>query len=414
MKFRWMRALRLLAAVLAMAPTAALAFETVDGIPWPTRGHFAGYPAEAVHPWGLWLQGGLMRDTNVLRVPFGRQAEWITRVGAGIRSEGLIIGRQRALLEAIGEYYGYYQFEELSHFAYALRGEWLWEFTNDASGTLGASRRERLADIGEIQRAVRDIVTEDRFYASAAWRVGPTIRLTGGGDISHIEHGSRGIREAWGYGVRGGVDYITPLGTALGVEYRIARGDAPVVEELGLGAFPENDYEERELAATASYRLGIDIELAGRIGRTTRVYTQLQGRDFEGTTWRGRAAWRVGPKTNLVGEIFNEPQAIVDATALHIIRRGFAVGPSWAPTYKLVFSARYVQEERNHEGDPAITLFGAPLRIEDYHTIRFGVGWEPQRHIQLGSSVDYGRRGSNDNTRDYEYFAVTLNLRWTY
>jgi hypothetical protein len=410
MSFRWMRALVL----LAMAPTAALAFETIDSLPWPTRGHFAGYPAEAVHPWGLFIQGGVMRDSNVLRVPVDKRVEWITRVGAGIRSEGLIIGRQRALLEVTGEYYDYARFDVLDHFAHGLRGEWLWEFTNDFSGTLGASRRKRLADIGEIQRAVRDMVTEDRAYGSGAWRVGPSVRLTGGGDVAHIEHSSRGVRQAWGYGVRGGAEYVTPVGTALGAEYRIARGDAPVVEELGLGAFPANEYEEREAALTASYRLGIDIGLSGRVGRTTRTYTELQGRDFKGTTWRGRGEWRLGPKTNLVGDIYKEPVALVDTTALHVVRRGIGIGPSWAATYKLVFSGRYVWERRLHEGDPEVAIVGAPLRDERYDTIRLGAGWEPQRHVQLGGAFDYGRRDSNVSGRDYGYFQVTLNLRWYY
>jgi hypothetical protein len=407
---RWMRAL----AVLAMAPTVAFAFETVESLPWPSAGGFSGYPADPVHPWGLFIQGGVMRDSNVLRTPTDKRVEWITRVGAGIRSEGLIIGRQRALLEAIVEYYEYLRFDTLDHVAHGLRGEWLWEFTNDLSGTLGASRRKRLADIGEFQRAVRDLVTEDRLYASGAWRVGPTIRLTGGADLAHIEHDGRTVRDAWGYGVRGGAEYVTPLGTALGAEYRIARGDAPVVEELGLGAFPNNEYEEREIAATAAYTLGVDIGLRGRIGRTTRTYTELEGRDFKGTTWRGRGEWRVGPKTNLVGEFYKEPSAIVDTTALHVVRRGFAIGPAWAPTFKLVFTARYVNEERVFQGDPAVAVIGAPLLDEDYRFIRLGAGWEPQRHVQLGGAFDYGNRESNGDGRDYGYFAVTLNLRWTY
>lgn len=410
MKFRWMRALGL----LAMAPAAAFAFETVDSLPWPSAGRFPGYPPEPVHPWGLSIQGGVMRDSNVLRVPTDKRVDWITRVGAGIRSEGLIIGRQRALLEATGEYYDYARFDTLDHLAHGLRGEWLWEFTNDLSGTLGASRRKRLADIGEIQRAVRDMVTEDRLYGSGAWRLGPTVRLTGGGDVAHIEHSGRAVRQAWGYGVRGGADYITPVGTALGVEYRIARGDAPVVEELGLGAFPGNEYEEREIAGTLSYGVGVDIRVTGRLGHTTRTYTELEGRDFKGTTWRGRGEWRLGPKTNLVGEIYKEPSALVDTDALHVVRRGIAVGPSWAATYKLVFTGRYVWERRLHEGDPAVALLGARLRDERYDTIRLGAGWEPQRHVQLGGAFDYGRRDSNVDGRDYNYYQITLNLRWTY
>jgi hypothetical protein len=46
--------------------------------------------------------------------------------------------------------------------------------------------------------------------------------------------------------------------------------------------------------------------------------------------------------------------------------------------------------------------------------IRFGLGWEPERHWQLSTGVDFGRRTSNLLGRDYDYTALMANLRWTY
>src|SRR5262245_17383884 len=127
---RWLRAACLLGFA---APVAAFAFETVDTIPWPSAGAFLAYPAEAVRPWGLFVQGGLMHDDNVLRRSSGEQSDNILRYGAGVRAEQLVYGRQRVLFEALGEYYDFDTFSELDHFAYGLRGEWLWELGNQLS-----------------------------------------------------------------------------------------------------------------------------------------------------------------------------------------------------------------------------------------------------------------------------------------
>lgn len=407
---RWMRA----AGLLALAPAAALAFETVDSIPWPSAGRFPAYSAEIARPTSYWAYAGAMRDNNVLRVSSGERSDTIARYGAGLRTEGLIYGRQRLLLEAIGEYYDYQSFNALDHFAYRLRGEWLWELGNQLSGTAGYGRRRRLADVGELQRALRDLITEDRLYASAGYRFAPDWRLTGGAEYGRFEHSGRAVAVAQGNTLRGGIEHVSPLGNAIGLEVRRSQGDAPVVEELGLGAFPNNEYEERELAATLSYGLGPQLRIGGRLGHTTRTYTELPGRNFSGTTGRGLVEWIPGPKTILVLEAYREPSAVVDTDALHVVRRGIAFGPNWAPTVKLVFSARLVNERRVFQGDPSVELAGAPLRDETIRVLRFGAGWEPERRWQLSSAIDRGERSSNTLGRDYKYTALLLNLRFIY
>jgi hypothetical protein len=49
MASRWLRTAWLLA-LTALAPAAALAFETVDTIPWPSSGAFPAYPGTTERP----------------------------------------------------------------------------------------------------------------------------------------------------------------------------------------------------------------------------------------------------------------------------------------------------------------------------------------------------------------------------
>ena len=50
MSSRWIRA----AGLLALVPASALAFDTVDALPWPSAGLFApGYAGDPIRPWSV-------------------------------------------------------------------------------------------------------------------------------------------------------------------------------------------------------------------------------------------------------------------------------------------------------------------------------------------------------------------------
>ena len=75
-----------------------------------------------------------------------------------------------------------------------------------------------------------------------------------------------------------------------------------------------------------------------------------------------------------------------------------------------MFYARLSNENREFQSlEP-----GLPNRDETARTIRFGAGWEPERHIKIGAGIDYGERSSNTAGRDYDYKAVILNARYDF
>jgi hypothetical protein len=411
MTLRWIRAVGL----LALAPATALAFETVDAIPWPSSGFFApGYEGDPLRPWSISAYAGAMYDTNVQRTPSDETADFISRVGVGGRYAARVVGRQSVAFEGFGEYRTYDELSQYNHFAYGLRGAWLWEIGNQLSGVASAERIHRLGDIGESLSRVKDMVTLDRLEVTGAYRFHPDWRLTGAVASRRVEHDGRPLDTAHSIGSRAGIEYISPLGNAIGVEVRYREGDAPVDESLGIGAFPNNEYQENEVALTLAYALGTQLRLRGRIGHTERTYTELTGNDFSGTTGRGAIEWLPGVKTRFTFEVYREADPLIDIDALYADLRGVAVGAAWAPTYKVVLSVRAINERRIYQGDPLVQLAGAVLRDETLRTLSFGLGWEPERHWQFGSSLDFGTRESNLLGRDYDYTAATLNLRYTF
>jgi len=415
----WMRVVVL----LALAPAAASAFETVDVIPYPSRGAFFpdAYPRDPTFPTTLWAQAGLMFDSNPFRLADGtdtqavlgkdERSDAVMRYGIGAAYAGRVIGRQRVRLRANGEYYDYLRYNTLDHFAYDLGAEWRWEFTNDLSGSVGYDHAFGLGDPAEVQRPAKDEITTDRLYADAAYRLGASFRLRGG--VSQ----DRGRREGdrpkvytHGTTVRAGVDYVTGLGNAIGVEGRRSEGSAPLDEiQDPTRQFANNEFEEDELAVVLSYALGTQLLVSGRFGHTNRTYTQAVVEPFDDSTGRLTISWRPEPKLNFTFAVFREPRAILDVDAAHVDVRGVQFGVAWAPTLKLVFSARFLNERRRFQASTDGSL--AP-RDDTERVWRFAVGWEPQRHFTVGTGLDYGQRESNTLGRDFDYVAVMANLRY--
>jgi len=401
--------------LLAAVPVAAPAFEAIDSLPYPSSGAFPAYPAEAGRPGRLFANAGVMYDDNFLRRPSGQESEIITRLGVGATYDQRIYGRQVLRLDARGDLFKYDSFSNLDHFAYAVLGEWRWELGNQLSGTLGYGRRHFQADRGESQSATEDLVTEQRLYGSAAYAITPDWRVRGAVAGEHLERPDTVTADAKSSSAAAGIDYMTPLGNALGIEVRGASGDAPVSAVFDpTGQFNGNEYDETEVAALATYNVGPTLRLGARVGETKREYTLLPAFNFSGTTYRFDAAWRPGNKTLLAFEVYRMPRSVIDLDTTQAIARGFAFGPSWAPTAKLVFSARFVREERQYPNDPAITGLATAPGEETLRGIRLAAGWEATRRFHFGAAWDTGERRSNELGRDFDYNAFMLNGRFVF
>ena len=402
-------------ALLAVAPSVR-AFEAVDVLQPSSSGRFPAYAGEPVPLSEFWVQGGAMVDSNILRRSAGSQTEEVMRFGLGGRKDTPVYGRQTLHLEGEVDAYLFNHFSDIDNLAYGGTAQWLWQLGNDLSGTLGVSRRRYQRSLAYLQAPIRDMITETHYVANGIYRLGPSFRARAGADWVRNDlsigtqnelHATTGIV---------GLDYVSALGNTLGVEYRTTHGNAPVSQVIDpLGVFVDNSFDQHTVALVAGYvnpffRLGADV------GRTKRSYTQIPGRDFEGTTWRGTADWIVTPKTALGFETWYEPQSIIDIAATHVVSRGVAFGPGWAPTAKLNFSLRAMRERREFSGDPGTVLAPGifPLRLEIIRNIRLGAYWEYNRQIHWTFAVDHGTRESNILGRDYTYNAAIANVKYIF
>src|SRR5258708_3764707 len=197
---------------------AAQAFDAVDTLTPAGSGIYPAYPSEVIRPYEFWAQFGMMYDSNILRRTVGDNHELVSRLGLGGRWDQRVVGRQSVHLEGRLDGYVYDKNSELDNIGYAGLGEWRWELGNDLAGTLGVSRRKFQASLSEIQRAVRDPITETVVNTGARYAIGPHLGVPGGRGFINYHRPSRPSSNPRPVIGTAGIDYVTALGNVIGVE----------------------------------------------------------------------------------------------------------------------------------------------------------------------------------------------------
>jgi hypothetical protein len=280
------------------------------------------------------------------------------------------------------------------------------------NGAVGHERRRRHADLGEFRRERRAMVTTERTFVDGGYRFHPNWRIFGVAEANSAERGGEDRADVDTNRVRANLIYHTALANTFGVEVGATRGESGFFD-TATGVRFADDFDEREVSAVLSYGLGAQLRVAGRVGRTEREYDNLRERDFSGTSYRGTVGWLPTTRLRFTFEARREPESTVDASASHVLVRANAFGAAYAATYKLVFTVGLFNERRQYQGDPSAAALGV-LRDDTVRTWRFGAGWEPMRHWQLGAGINFGERRSNLLGRDYDYEQYMINVRWTF
>ncbi|HEX6003481.1 MAG TPA: XrtB/PEP-CTERM-associated polysaccharide biosynthesis outer membrane protein EpsL [Burkholderiales bacterium] len=416
-----------LAALLSLPAIAGA--QTTDDLRWPDDGHYPGYPQEpdprTVH---FAVEGGVTHDDNIFRfsdstaVPAGvSKSDTIYRVGARLRAN-IPVSQQRIVVDARVDNYTFDNNSRLDHVNYRAGAAWNWQVGPLVSGDLGYRRRRYLGDLGEIQAPLKDMITEDRIFASGGVLVTPRWRVRAAGDWFKWEHGAA-TRDELDLRVTSGtigLDYVTPANNSLGLQFKQSHGDYANREILASGTTVGNDYDESETSAVARWNITAKSVINARLGYTKREHDEVPSRDFGGMTGRLSVDWDAGAKTLINAVVWREIRSVLEfgtleqAASSYILSSGVSIGPSWAPTSKLVFQAALLHEKREYKGDPgpAFNVFpgAAGVRREDtLNGYRLAAGYAPIRSVRLSLSYDRGERDSNFAPFEYTFNRVSAN-----
>lgn len=403
-------------------PAAGLALETLDTVRWPDDGRFPAYsPEPDERKLRLYVFGGMDRDSNLFRLSdtanvqsvlgTTEKSDTVVRAGVGLKAD-LPISRQRLLFDLRGEQLDYRRFDLLDHSEYRGSGTWRWAAGNRWSGEIGAGSRRFLANLGELQAPVKDLVTENRVFAGGGYLLTPRWKVRGLLDWTDWEH-SEPTREALDARVAGatvGLDYVTPPGNFIGGQVRLSEGDYPNRQPVA-GSLVSNQYQEVESSAVLHWIVTGKSTFDARVGYTSRRHDEVSQRDFDGATGRLNYDWFVAAKTLLNFSVWRELRSAEDISASYVVSEGWGLGPAWAPTSKLVFQAKYIREDRDYRGDPNFVASGAPPRDDTFRGVSLTAGYAPRRNLQFLLGAESGERESNLVGVDYDYTVVSANAR---
>ncbi len=410
------------ALVLLCVPATGFALDTLDTIRWPDEGRFPAYSLEPdERKVRLFVFGDVDRDSNPFRLSdtantqatlgTTEKSDTVVRAGVGLKAD-LPVSRQRLLFDLRGEQNDYRRFDLLDHFAYRGSGTWRWQAGNQWSGEIGASKRRFLANLAELQRPIKDLVTEDRAFAGAGFLVTPRWKVRGMLDWTKWDHGepTRQTLDARVVGGTIGLDYVTPPGNFVGGQVRYSEGDYPN-RQLVAGNLVSNQYQEVESSAVLHWVVTGKSTFDARLGYTSRRHDEVPQRDFDGATGRLNYDWFIAAKTLLNFSVWRELRSAEDISASYVVSKGWGLGPAWAPTSKLVFQAKYLREDRDYRGDPNFVASGAPPRDDTFRGVSLTAGYAPRRNLQFSLGAERGQRESNIVGVDYDYTAVSANAR---
>lgn len=405
-------------------PVAALAFDTTDDIMWPAQGKFPAYPAERdERPVWFSASGGVYHDSNLFRlsdsvnpqtvIGSDHKSDTVYRLGLGLKGD-VPVSRQRIVLDAALDSYHYDRFKFVNNNAYRAGLGWLWQAGSQASGDVGYQRTYSLAPLAYIQAPIKDMVTGDRIYGSGGYLLTPRWKIRGAADWVEYEHGapSQNALDSTTTAGIAGLDYLTPAGDSVGAQLKYSHGDYPNPQLVG-STFVSNNYNEIE-ASTVMYWVVTGIStLNARLGYTSRSYSDVSQRNYHGFT--GRASWDWTPlaKTPINLAVWQEIQSVTDVTASYVLSRGASIGPSWAPTAKVVLQAKLFYVTQNYKGDPGFVLQSTtgPRREDKTRGGVISVGYAPLRNLEFTVSAEASKRTSNTFGRDYNDNIVSANAK---
>jgi exopolysaccharide biosynthesis operon protein EpsL len=407
---------------LAPAQSTQQAVQSIDQLNWPDDGKFLAYPAEPdERRFRFSVFGGLEQDNNPFRLSdsvnpqtvlgSSEKSDTLRRGGIGLKAD-LPQSRQRFLIDVAAELNDYSRFSVLDHTAYRAIGTWKWRAGPNWSGDIGYGRRRFLASLSEIQAPIKDLITEDRAFGTSNVMVTPRWRVRGEADYTRWDHGeaTREALDARIWSATGGLDYVTPQGNSVGGQIKYTDGEYPN-RQVVPGGTVDNQFEEYEASVVMRYGVTGKSTLYGRAGYTNRWHEQVTERNFDGFTGRLDYDWFVGPKTLLGFSAWREIRSTEDLSASYVLATGWAVGPGWAPTSKLLVQARYIREDLEYSGDPGFVISGTPPREDTFRGLQLFGGYAPQRNIRLSIGLKIGDRESNAVSREYDYQAISANAK---
>ena len=379
----------------------------------------------AADPFQFYLMDRYAYDDNLFRVAPDRftndpeliapksEDDYVNSASAGVRIR-LDQSRQVFHLDARIDDVRYTENDYLDYRGGNADLLWDWQLGRRLTGKFLGTYDRQQASLANYTFTGRDIVDTAGYGAEFRWAIGSRWRLLAAGAVIDTDHSAeeRRVQNFESTTGRGGIEYQTPAGLMIALEYRVTSADFPIAQALAGGA--PRGYEEQVPGVRVIVPFTEKTRLVANAGYLDRDYDNPQSGDYSGGIWRATLQWEPRAKITFDLKGWHELRAYTDAELDYFIADGVSIGPTWQPRPTLELAATYAYEKQDYTGVAPLLIDSDALREDTVRSAVFSIDYSPRELISLGLTYQWNDRNSNTLFRDYDASVVSAEVKLTF
>ena len=209
-----------------------------------------------------------------------------------------------------------------------------------------------------------------------------------------------------------GIHYRNPLGTELGLSYRVADYMYPNRTGSTLTIF-DNESTQKDIAVNAAWQPTGKTRISTRLARVSLDRKDSSERDFNGFSQRWNLDESLTGKTSVNLTAYQEVSPVDDVLSTYVRLTGWSINPTWNATSKITVRSSYGYQERNYLGSAGISLSNTE-RYDESKFLNFALLYAPTLKSLVQVEYQGEKRTSNIANEGYEFNNINFSLRYDY
>lgn len=363
-------------------------------------------------------------DDNLYRLP--ATANPAALVGAGASRQEVVDtvslgtdlhwydGIQAVDLHARADENRFLDNRSLSNLSGQGNAAWDWQFGESLSGQAGAQYFRALTSFSSTDYYALDMVDRVDYFAGARYRVGPEVTLFGGvdGAATSLSAQPEKIYDFRSKSGNGGVEFSSPAGNSVSVEYRYTDSRFPTPFVLN-GAPFNSDYDEDTALVTVKYAFSAATRFEASAGYLRRGYPHSEFAAFSGSIGSASLEWQPTDALQVVLTGRHELRAYVDSESDYFVSNGGSIEPEWKATAALTLALSFSHENHDYIGSSPSALAFASRR-DTVTTDKARLTYSPAPCLTATLSYQYARRDSNRAILEFDDNRATANVTFKF
>ena len=379
--------------------------------------------AEGIIDVNPYISPNVVYDDNVFRFSspslaqqaFGSAAtsDVIKRLDLGV-DVNLRLSRQLVTMSVDLSDSRYNRFSLLDNTAKSYGLSWNWHLGSDFYGVLSANKNESIAGFNEVRNPVKNTRTSERQSASIYWNFHPDWAVFALREQSKTENElatfesldrDETISE-------GGVRFQNPLGTQLGLSYRVAESNYP--NRTGFAAlFFGDESKQSALVFNAAWLPSPKTRISTRLSQVKIEYEDNPQREFSGFSQRWDIGHALTSKVTLSASAYKEVSPIEDVLSTYVESTGISFSPSWNVTSKVALRGGLSYEEREYLGSGGL-FTAANDRSDNSKTANLALIYSPTLKSLLQLQYQGEKRDSSISSQRYRFNTISFIARYNF